>query len=144
MDATLVKVAEAVLTELQAGTFSQPFTPERAYLPRHTPQQLKALTVTVVPAGWESDFASRHATRRDCTIQIGLQKKLVAEDNGELDPLVGLAQEIEEHFRKLKRLPTADAVLVGVEALAAPLDDEDLDQRRVFTAVLAFTFRVLE
>jgi len=144
VNATLVKVAEAVFAELQAGTFSQPFALERAYLPRHTPQQLKALTVTVVPAGWESDLASRHAVRRDCTIQIGLQQKLGTEENDELDRLVGLAQEIEEHFRKLKRLSPVEAVLVGVEALAAPLDEDDLDQRRVFTAVLSFTFRVLE
>lgn len=144
MDATLIKVAEAVVEELRSGSFSQPFTPERAYLPRHTPQQLKNLVITVVPAGWVSDMASRHATRRDCTIQVGLQKKLVAEDNAELDPLVGLAQELEEHFRQLKRLPTVEAALIGVEALATPLDDEDLEQRRVFTAVLSLTFRVLE
>jgi hypothetical protein len=144
MDATLIKVAEAVLLELQSGSFSLPFSVDRAYLPRHTPQQLKNLLVTVVPAGWTSDLASRHTIRRDCTIQVGLQQKLLAEGNAELDPLVSLAQELESHFRQLKRLPTVDAVLVNVEALAAPCDDDDLDQRRVFTAVLAMTFRVLE
>lgn len=144
MEATLVRVADAVLQELQSGSFSLPFTAERSYQPRHSLAQLKTLLVSVVPAGWTSDFGSRRSLRRDCVVQLGIQQKLSAEGNGELDPLVGLAQELETHFRQLPRLPTVDAVLVNVDALATPCDDDDLDQRRVFTTVLALTFRVLE
>jgi hypothetical protein len=144
MDATLIKVADAVLAQLTDNTFSLPFAAERAYLPRHSPQELKELTVTVVPSGWESDFASRNLVRRDCTVQVGLQKKLTNEDNAEIDPLVGLAHEIEAHFHELKRLPAVDAVLARVEGLAVPVDDDDLDQRRIFTSILALTFRVME
>jgi hypothetical protein len=98
----------------------------------------------VVPAGWSSELASRHTLRRDCTIHVGLQQKLVDESNTEIDALVSLAQAFEEHLRQLIRLPTIDATLLSVEALAVPLDSEDLDQRRVFTTVLSLTYRILE
>lgn len=144
MDATLVLVADAVLEELQTHTFSQSFTAERVYLPRHTPKELKDLHVTVVPAGWQSDYQSRNTTLRNCTIQVGLQKKLTSEDNAEIDPLVALAQEIEDRFREIKRLKSVESILMTVECLAAPADDDDLDQRKIFTSVLALTYRVVE
>ena len=144
MDAMLIRVADAVVQVLQTGSFRWPFSVERSYLPRHSPQQLKTRTVTVVPAGWSSELASRRTVRRDCLIHVGLQQKLTDESNTEIDSLVSLGQELEEHLRGLGRLPTVDATLVAVEALAAPLDTEDLDQRRVFTTVMSFTFRILE
>lgn len=144
MNSILTQVADAVLDELQNNTFSQPFTSERVYLPRYTPKELKDLHVTVVPAGWQSDYQSRQMTRRLCTIQVGLQKKLTSEDNTEIDPLVGLAQEIEDYFRTIKRLKSVEAILMTVECLAVPADDDDLDQRKIFTSVLALTYRVVE
>ncbi|MBI3866815.1 MAG: hypothetical protein HY290_33465 [Planctomycetia bacterium] len=144
MDATLIRVADAVLAELNDYTFSMPFEAERVYLPRHTPKELKDLRVTVVPAGWDSNYESRHSTRRNCTIQVGLQKKLATEDNAEIDPLVGLAQEIEDRFREIKRLKSVEAILMTVEGLAVPADDDDLDQRKIFTSVLSLTYRVVE
>ncbi|MFN8857361.1 MAG: hypothetical protein ACK50P_17485 [Planctomycetaceae bacterium] len=144
MDAMLIRVADAVVQVLQTGSFRWPFSVERCYVPRHTPQQLKSPLVSVVPAGWSSELASRHTLRRDCTIHVGLQQKLVDESNTEIDALVSLAQAFEEHLRQLIRLPTIDATLLSVEALAVPLDSEDLDQRRVFTTVLSLTYRILE
>jgi hypothetical protein len=150
MDALLVQVADAVVEVLRAGTFCSSFSVERSYLPRHTPQQLKTTTVTVVPAGWSSELASRSTLRRDCTIQVGLQRKLVDESNAEIDSLVSLAEAIEQHLRQVAQLPSLPqppgftARLLTVEALAAPLDTEDLDQRRVFTTVLSLTYRILE
>lgn len=99
----ITQVAEAVVAELNATTFSQPITAVRSYLPRVELADLKALKVMVVPSSVTVAAASRSQTQRDVAIDVAVQKKLGQEQNPSLDPLLALAEEIAEHFRA-KRL----------------------------------------
>ena len=61
--ALAIDIADAVVTELAGGTFSQVFTPARRVLPQFELADLKNLQVTVVPSSVESEGASRSLSR---------------------------------------------------------------------------------
>lgn len=139
----ITQVAEAVIAELNATTFSQPITSIRSYLPRVELADLKTLKVTVVPSSVTVAAASRSQTQRDVAIDVAVQKKLGQEQNVSLDPLLALAEEIAEHFRakRLDSFPGALCVKTEFKPIYAP---EHIELLRTFTSVLTLTFRVIE
>ena len=139
----ITQVAEAVVAELNAATFSQPFTAVRSYLPRSDLADLKTLKVTVVPSGLTVVTASRGQTQQDVAIDVAVQQKLSGENNEDLDPLLALAEEMAAHFRGKRLITFADAMWVKTEfkTIYAP---DHIDQLRTFTSVVTLTFRVIE
>ncbi len=139
----ILQVADAVVAELTAETFSQPLSVSRSYLPRVELTDLKILRVTVVPSSITVAAASRSQTQRDVAIDVAVQKKLGQEQNVALDPLLALAEEIAEHFRakRLDSFPGALCVKTEFKPIYAP---EHIEQLRTFTSVLTLTFRVIE
>jgi hypothetical protein len=139
----ITQIAEAVVAELNATTFSLPVTATRSYLPRVELAQLKTLQVTVVPSSLVVATASRGQSQQDVAIDIAVQHKPPGEQTADLDPLLALAEEIGEHFRgrRLDSFPDALWVKTEFKPIFAP---EHLDQFRAFTSVLTLTFRVIQ
>jgi len=74
--ALVTDIADAVVTELTGGAFSQSFTPQRRVLPEHELAEMKDLRVTVVPRGVEITASSRTTSQHDVQIDVGIQKKI--------------------------------------------------------------------
>ena len=141
--AVIIDIADAVVTELNGGTFSQAFTAERHYKPVFELPEMKTLHVTVVPKGIETRLATRGLLQHDYQIDVAVQKKLSAgaADNAEIDALMGLVEEIADFF-KGRNLDSAGAVWVATENTPV-YSPEHLSELRQFTSVLTLTFRVL-
>ncbi|MGC1272624.1 MAG: hypothetical protein WBC44_02865 [Planctomycetaceae bacterium] len=137
----ITQVAEAVLAELDATTFSQSFTAQRAYLPRAELAALRSLCVTVVPSHVTIATVARGQTQQDVAVDVAVQRKLTSEENGTLDSLLALAEEIAAHFtgKRLDSFPAAAWVKTEFKPIYAP---EHIEQLRTFTSVLTLTFRV--
>lgn len=140
--AVIAQIADAVVAELNATTFSQPFEAKRAYLPRFDLAEMKDLHVTVVPKAVQILPGTRVHNQHDYQIDVAVQKKLTTADNDEIDGLMGLVDEIADRFRlkRLGSLPAAAWVKTENEPVYA---QEHLDQLRQFTSVVTFTFRVM-
>lgn len=140
--AVITDIADAVVAQLNAGTFSQSFTAERAFLPVFELSDLKNVRVTVVPKGVAIIPGGRSHNQHDYAVDAAVQKKLDAADNAEIDPLVTLVDEIADFFR-LKRLESYPGA-VWLKTENEPVySQEHLDQLRQFTGLLTFTFRVM-
>lgn len=138
-----IDIADAVVGELNAGSFMQEFTAVRAYRPQYELAELKDLRVTVVPAGVEETSAARTITQRDVSIDVGVQKKLTVADAEELDPLMALVEELQSFFRRRRLSGYREAICV--KTANEPLYSvEHLDEFRQFTSVIRLTFRVLQ
>lgn len=134
-------IADAVVDELNAGTFSQTFLAERQYRPDFDLAEMKTLHVTVVPKGIAVSGLSRSQNLFDVSVDVAVQKKVAAESDAELDPLMTLVEELAESFRlrRLSSLPSA----VWLKTENVPVYAvEHLEQKKLFTSVLTFTFRV--
>ena len=140
--ATIIDIADAVVSELNGGTFSQGFTAERHYRPVFELADMKTLHVTVVPKGVEMSGASRSLVQHDFAVDVAVQKKLESGDAAEMDALMSLVEEIADFFRHLRLDAVPSAVWVRTEnfPVYAPEHIEELQQ---FTSILTVTFRVL-
>jgi hypothetical protein len=139
--AEIVAVAEAVKDALNAGTFSQPVTAERKYLPLFTLPDMKDLHVTVVPKGVTVSSLGRNRNQYDYQVDVAVQKKLADEGPSDVDPLMSLVEEVADFFR-LKRLAGYPNAVWARTENAPVYDPEHLKELRQFTSLLTFTFRV--
>jgi hypothetical protein len=140
--AEIVDIADAVVTELNAGTFSQELEAVRLYRPQFDLTEMKDLHVTVVPKSIETVTVSRTCVQYDITVDVAVQKKLETETNDEIDPLVNLVEEIATFFRlrRLTEYPGASWLRTENEPVYSP---GHLEELRQFTSVLTLTFRVV-
>ncbi|OHB56835.1 MAG: hypothetical protein A2Y07_06905 [Planctomycetes bacterium GWF2_50_10] len=138
----IVAICDAIATELNKGSFAQPFTAVRNLLPEFDLSDLADLKVTVVPKGIETSTYSRESTQYDFVIDIGIQKKLSGEVNQDLPAMLALVDEIMIFLRKRK---LASMPQVGwVKCTSDPIYARDhLVQTRVFTSVLTVTYRAM-
>ena len=140
MTGELVAVAQAVVDELNAGSFSKPFTAERSYRPTFELADMKTLHVTVVPNGVVVSGLGRNQSQLDYRVDVAVQQRLKKADLAEIDALMALVQEVAEVFR-FKRLaghPQAAWVRTEHRAVYAP---EHMEELRQFTSVFTLTFR---
>jgi hypothetical protein len=139
---TIAAIADAVAAHINAGTFSQPVSAVRMYQPAFTLEDLADLRVSVVPRTTAITAASRDSSVFECVVDVGVQKKLPAEDaQGVIDGLLDLVEEIADHLR-LKRLPDAPEAAWAGLAHEPVVSSESLEQHRVFTSVLSITYRM--
>lgn len=140
--AVITDIADAIVAELNAATFSQPVTAARHYLPQFELKEMQSLHVTVVPKAVVLASSDRSRGQGDYSVDVAVQKKFETEANVELDPLTNLAEEIADHFRakRLASYPNAAWIKTEQNVLYAP---EHIDELRQFTSVLTLTYRVL-
>lgn len=134
-------IADAVVATLNEAAFSQPVAAERKYVPAADLAELATLHVTVVPRSVAVTTASRDSSYFDCTIDIGIQKKVNPDEIADLDALINLAEELVDHLRmrQLESVPGTTWLSITHEPVFAP---EHLDQQRAFTSVVSVTYRV--
>ena len=138
----IADIADAVVASLNAASFSLPVTANRLLLPSFELPEMENLHVSVVPRSVQTLQASRNKNQFDYAIDVAVQQKLDALDNATLDSLLGLVQEIDDHFRG-RRLDSYPAAMWVRTENKPVYSVEHLDQLRQFTSVLTFTFRLM-
>jgi hypothetical protein len=140
-DSTIIALADAIVAKLQEGTFSLPCEIGRGYRPVVELPALAVAKVTVIPKSLAISAATRADGFYDCAVDIGVQRKVNADDSAELDALMSLVEELGDHLRgkKLDGFTAAVWLALENEPVFAP---EHLEQHRQFTSVLTVTYRV--
>ena len=139
----IIPITDAVVAALNSGTFSQPFTARRLYVPNFDLKDMKDLHVSVVPRGVELSTASRSLLQHDVQIDVAVQKKLpqdTTDDMAVIDELMGLVQEIADVLRAVGRFGDTLWVKTENKPVYSP---EHLSQLRQFSSVLTLTLRML-
>ena len=136
--ATINDIADAVVSELNAGHFSRAVQASRCYRPRYELEELDDLHVSVIPAGGRQEAASRGDDVHTDRVQVGVQQRVRDTGPGELDPLIDLVEEIQGHFKGWSVPGTgAQCTTVSVDPLFSP---DHLARQHVFTSVLTLEF----
>ena len=139
MPAAIVQLADAVVADLNAATFSQPFTAQRSYLPRWKLEELATIRVTVVPKDDVGERASRVQWQEDYQLDVAIQQRLGANETAQMDALVLLGQELADYFKS--RNPAGDLATLVAVAFAPLFDPDHLEKHKTLTTVLNLTFR---
>lgn len=138
MEADLVKLADAIVTALNGRTFSRSFLARRVYVPAVGPGDV-GLTVLVVPRGVEIEPLHREAVQVTAKIDVGVIQTVAPERMEEIDPLMGLMEEIGDFlkFRELDGFPAAQWVGLAHQPVYVP---QKLEQERQFFSVLTLSY----
>jgi len=139
MPAAIVQLADAVVADLNAATFSQSFTAQRSYLPRWKLEELATIRVTVVPKDDVGERASRAQWQEDYQLDVAIQQRLGANETAQMDALVLLGQELADYFKS--RNPAGDLATLVAVAFAPLFDPDHLEKHKTLTTVLNLTFR---
>ena len=138
----ITDIADAVVATLKEANFGEQIEAKRHYVPNFDLPEMKQLHVSVVPKGVTTAALGRSNNQHDYAVDIGVQKKLTKADNSELDGLLGLAEQVADHFR-LKRLDSyPNAIWVKTEHKPIYFVDH-IEQLRQFTSIVTVTFRVI-
>jgi hypothetical protein len=137
--AVILDIADAVVAQLNAATFSQPVTAVRHFQPKFELSEMTDLKVSVVPRSLASKSLDRNRDSFDYLIDVAVQQKTDM-SQAALDALMTLVEEIADHFRTqpLTTYPNARCTEVKNEPVYAL---EHLDEFRQFTSVITLTFR---
>lgn len=139
---TISTLADAVAEHINAGTFAQPVSAVRTYQPAFTLEELSELRVSVVPRTTTVTAASRESSTYEHVLDVGVQKKLPAEDDqAAIDELLELTEAIGNRLRHTRLAGFPEAAWAGL-AHEPVVSSESLEQHRVFTSVLSVTYRV--
>ena len=141
----IIDIADAVVAEISGFTgWSQSLKAVRSYAPRYELKELADLKVTVVPKSMASEVASRSSVQSDYEFDVAIQKHLEGLTDADIDALMGLVQEVVDHWRL--RVVTVDGTdAVCIAAANDPVySPEHLVQMQVFTSVVTLTFRLME
>src|SRR3972149_1065871 len=138
--AMIIDIAESVVAELNATSFSQPVSAVGHYAPQYDVAEMTTLHVTVVPKGLTSQMLDRNRDTFEYLVDLAVQQK-VDQANPPLDALMTLVEEIANHFRAraLASFPNARCTEVKNEPVYSP---EHLTELGQFTSVLTLKFRV--
>lgn len=141
----IAALADAVAAHVNAGSYSQPVAAVRSYQPAFTLEELAELRVSVVPRTTTITPASRGFGTFEHVIDVGVQRKLPAENEQDaIDGLLALVEEIGDRLSRTRLAGFPEAAWAGIahEVGGAVVSAESLEQHRVFTSVLSVTYRV--
>jgi len=138
----VVDLAGAVADSVNAQSFEPPIEAQRLHLPVFDLSKVgDAIQVSVVGRSVNIQPASRTSQHLDVAVDIGVQRRVDPSDQAQIDELLNLVEQIEDHLRgeRLSTYPTAQWVSSQRDPVLAA---EHLEQMNVFTAVLTTTYRI--
>ena len=138
-----IDIADAIVSELEAHTFSETLVVSCRVLPEFELAELKALSVTVVPKSVDIANITRQSSSFTVAIDIGIQQKIGKDTDTEVARLSGMVTEIVAFMnrRKLTNQPAAVFVSIANEPVYAP---EHLSEKRLFTSIVTLHYKVIQ
>lgn len=138
--ATSVEIADAVVTEINAGSYSMAVSAVRRIMPEHELKDYFSLKVTVAPKAIERTLLSRVACQEDVQIDVAVQKKVSADVDTDVPSLITLTEEIIDHLTKRKLTDAPGASWTGTQN--DPIyAQEHLASDLLFTSIITLTYR---
>ena len=139
----IIQIADAVVVELNGGTFSAPINPMRMILPNFDLKELADLKVTIVPKSVDSSLLTRASDQDDFVIDIGVQKKLTENFEAETVSLISFVTEIKDFLRK-KNLQIGSKFAMWINTKIDPIySREHIAGDNVFTSIISVTYRAM-
>lgn len=140
MSAELTQVAAAVVTALNAGSWSMSFTAVRQHVVSPKLEDLGTMLVAVVPISSDIEQFTRGSVVKVIAADVGVMARVSAIDTATIDPYVDLVDEIVDafHGKRLTGLPAAMCTASRPEPI---YDALRLEQERLFFSIINLEFR---
>ena len=138
-----VRIADAVVTELELGSFSQAITPVRNVSPVEELPDLATLHVTVVPKRLVPIRLTRSKRQYDVTIDVAIREK-ISDLDAETGSLNLLLDEIEAFLETQGALTAVPGAQWVESEVTAPYSPDHLRDQRAYFGLVAVTYRLIQ
>lgn len=137
-----IDIADAIVTELKACSFSEPLAVARRVLPEFELAELKDLTVVIVPKSVQINNITRQSSSFDVAVDIGIQQKIDKDTDAEVERLSGVVTELVSYLnrRPLSTLPNVQFKSITNDPVYVP---EYLSRKRLFMSILTLIYKVI-
>lgn len=138
MSARILEIADLVVAEINAATFSDDFTATRDYVPQVVvaPEageshavNIELPRVAVVPQAREPERLSRNSVARQFVFYIGFYQRINVTDGvpvrSEVDAMVQLVQEVEDFYNDAHLLSGSSGTALAFSASTPQVYDFD-------------------
>jgi hypothetical protein len=140
------QIADAVVTELNAQSFSQEFTSVRKYRVKYALTALQSLKVAVSPGPASFELLDRRRDDTQYATDVVFLKKIDPDSNTAVDALVELMEEIKDHFRAKGLTAGSTAIFCRSREFINPgdslVDESLLKDSRTFVGVVRLQWRL--
>lgn len=130
--ATGQDIAAALVTSLNAASFTQSVTAVRRYRPHFEIKELTTIRLSVIAMTVEAVRMARGVTEFEYGIDVALQKAEDPDNETALDALAVLAEEIDDHIREAGAMAAGSWLRQTTPALWIP---EHLHEKGAYTHV---------
>lgn len=135
----VVDIIDAVVTRLNAATFSESFTATKRHFPRRDHEDIDALIVDVYPGTEQWAKLDRNGSYlKTYEINVVVEAPVPSDANDELEPYINLVEEIKNDLVDQKRMASRNLVEVEQEAVYS---SDFLELNGLFLAVITFKFK---
>lgn len=132
-------IADAVVSSLNAGTFSPSFTATKSLLPVYQLESAPALLVDVVVGSQERERMTRGSLwLKRYTVSVIVRAKCDATNNAEIEPLEALVEAIKDHLQDHSW--TGGVVLAEINQ-EVPFGIDRLVEHGIFATQVDFIFK---
>ena len=132
-------IADAVVTRLNAGTFSPSFTATKSLLPVYQLQDAPSLLVDVVVGSQTREKLTRGSVwLKSYTVSVIIRAKCDSTNNAELEPLEALGEAIKDHLASNEW--SGGVVLSEIEQ-EVPFSIDRLVEQGIFATQIDFIFK---
>lgn len=142
MSATIIDIADDVVTKINAATLSISVTAVRAYVPKFDLHSDATVQIKVVPRSDSRVMQDQANDECQTIIDVAVYKKLqndLADEATEVDGLLVLCDEIRKTLNRVALAAPLDATCIAVTQEPIYGVDE-MDEHRIFLSVLSFTY----
>jgi hypothetical protein len=137
MSSQLITIADAVVTALNAASFSQTITAVRSYVATRDLKDSDSLTVDVMPVEMTKEIQTRTTDIESYTVRVIVQKRTDTDANATLDALSLFVEEIAD-LLLATRLASPTVMCLAVEVI--PFSLVDIRERNQFAASVTATY----
>lgn len=134
-------VADAIVTKLNAHTFSKTFTAFRQYESEeeYTESSDTSLQVPVVPGSRDDELSGRCTDTISLVVDVGIIKRLTVDATarkGEIDDYMYLVEEVTEYLAKRSNRDLGNNYAIQQVSIDPLYSTDHLRQLNVFLAVI--------
>lgn len=142
------ELADAIATELEAARAANDivavFTAERRIYPYVPGEDLATTIVRVIGGGADFSLADRRRDKRDYRVDVGVLKSVSEDDGSEIDGLIHLVEDIQDHFKRLNLTLSGGATAHAIECEIVDFcNAKELRESRTFIGIVRMTYAVV-
>ena len=138
----IVSLVDQIVTDLNAQTFSQPFTAERKFVWHPDLSEVQDLAVSVLPKQIEQHREARKFDGYMYGVDVVITKSVQGDEDAEIDSMLTLTEEVNTYLRSNEVVTVSTVDYHWTSTINDPIYmQETIKDHQLYTALITTMYR---